>query len=93
MNINIGIDGDFQEAFNLLFRLLPIIIPVVIIDLTLKLAAFVSIARKPNPWGDKILWLLLAIIFNLFGAIIYFAIGSSHLEKIYAEQQDRRENQ
>ena len=87
MQINIGVDGDWQASIDLLVRLLPIVIPIIILDLTLKITAIVSIIRKLNPWSEKILWLLLAMV-NIIGPVVYFAIGSSYLEKLYAERQD-----
>jgi formate/nitrite transporter FocA (FNT family) len=80
--------GSFNEAFHFVFRLLPILIPLTIVQLTLMVTSIVSLVRKPNPWGDKILWLLLILLVNLIGPIIYFAVGSNHLEQKNAEGED-----
>ena len=63
-----------------------------IIQLVLLIAAVVSLMQKRVPQGDKILWLLLILLVNIVGPIIYFAIGSSKLDDKAAilENEERR---
>jgi hypothetical protein len=91
MNVGIHFGGDFNnlgEAMDLLIRLLPILIPLVLVQFILMVTALVSLIKKPNPWNDKILWLLLILLVNLIGPIIYFAVGANHLENRFAQAQD-----
>ena len=63
-----------------------------IIQLVLIIAAIISLVRKKVPSSDKILWLLLILLINIIGPIIYFAIGSSKLDDKAAsmENEERR---
>ena len=70
--------------------LILIISPIAAIGLILALAMIISIARKPLPWGQKWIWLLLLFTQPL-GAIIYFAVGSGKLDEKSAEYQDAQE--
>ena len=52
-----------------------------VIQLVLMITAIVSLVRKKAPAGVMILWLLLIVLVNIIGPIIYFAIGSSKLDE------------
>ncbi len=57
---------------NSLFEILPLLIPVLIMDIALAAAAVVHILRHPYyRFGNKIMWLVIAV----FGPIIYFVFG------------------
>lgn len=59
-----------------LFGMLPLLIPVLIMDIALAAAAVVHILRHPHyRFGNKAVWLVIAIVLLLFGPIIYFAFG------------------
>ncbi|MCL2570790.1 MAG: PLDc N-terminal domain-containing protein [Defluviitaleaceae bacterium] len=71
--------------------LLLVLSPLIVITLVLQIAAIVSIARKPVPGNDKLIWLLLSLLANPIGPIIYFAIGSNKLDERVAEIEDNKE--
>ncbi|HOU16211.1 MAG TPA: PLD nuclease N-terminal domain-containing protein [Anaerolineae bacterium] len=55
---------------------LPLIIPIVLIDLGLKIAALFDILKKqPKLRGPKWLWIVIAVGVNLIGPILYFTLG------------------
>jgi len=68
-----------------------IAVPLVALQLILMITALVSILRKDAPSNDKILWVLLIVLVNIFGPILYFAIGSGQLDEKAAKLADERE--
>lgn len=64
-----------------LFEMLPLLIPILILDIALAAAAVVHILRHPHyRFGNKALWLGVVIVLLLFGPIIYFAFGKGERE-------------
>jgi len=59
-----------------LLRILPVLIPILVMDIVLAVAAVLHILRHPHyRFGNKGVWLAIAIVFLLFGPIIYFVFG------------------
>jgi hypothetical protein len=56
-------------------QLIPFLIPIVILQLGLMLAALVDLARRERTRGPKWVWLLVIVLVNLIGPIIYFVAG------------------
>ena len=71
--------------------ILAVLIPILIVQFILLVAALVSAIKKEVPISDKILWILIIIFVNLIGPIVYFAIGSSMLDKKAAELEEAAE--
>ena len=64
-----------------LFKMLPLLTPILLLDLALAAAAVVHILRHPHyRFGNKIMWLVIAIILLLFGPVIYFVFGKGQEE-------------
>ena len=64
-----------------LFEMLPLLVPVLILDIALAAAAVAHILRHPHyRFGNKALWLGVVIVLLLFGPIIYFAFGKGERE-------------
>jgi len=94
VTVNIGFNTvEWAEAIDLIVRLLPVIIPIVIIQMVLMITAIVSLVRKPNPMNEKILWLLLILIVNTIGPVVYFAAGINYLDQKHAEREDMQDGQ
>ena len=53
---------------------LPLLIPVVLIELGLLIAALVDLIRRTKTRGPKWVWVLVILI-NFIGPIIYFVAG------------------
>ena len=67
---------DVDVTMDLLITLLPILIPLAIVQLTLMIFALVHALRHPNyKTGNKLLWVLVIILVNIIGPILYFLIG------------------
>ncbi|MEE0419479.1 MAG: PLDc N-terminal domain-containing protein [Lachnospiraceae bacterium] len=66
---------------NILFEILPLLIPVLFVDIALAVAAVRHILRHPrNRFGNRAMWLVIAVVLLLFGPIIYFVFGKGENE-------------
>lgn len=54
---------------------IPFLIPVVVIELALMIAALVDLVRREQTRGPKWVWALVIVLVNFIGPIIYFVIG------------------
>ena len=54
---------------------LPLLIPVVLIELGLMATALVDLIRRSQTRGPKWVWALVIILINFIGPIIYFVAG------------------
>jgi len=95
MTFQIGREVEtFSEAIELITQFLPLVIPVIALQGILLIAGIVSIVRKNVPQektGEKLLWLLVVILVNLIGPIVYFAVGSKRLDELSRGDEDEEE--
>lgn len=64
-----------------LFEILTLLIPILLIDIALAAAAVVHILKHPHyRFGNKAMWLVIAVILLLFGPVIYFIFGKGENE-------------
>lgn len=57
-------------------QMLIMLIPIIILQLTLMIVALVHIFRHDNyKVGNRVLWVIVVVLFNVIGPILYFAIG------------------
>ncbi len=56
-------------------QLLPFIIPLVVLQLILMIVALVDLAKREKTRGPKWLWVIIVVIGELLGPILYFVIG------------------
>ncbi|MDR0487894.1 MAG: PLD nuclease N-terminal domain-containing protein [Propionibacteriaceae bacterium] len=60
---------------------LPILIPLVIIQLGLMVWALIHIlTHKHYRVGTRIMWVIIAVVVNTIGPILYFVLGRSDQE-------------
>ena len=65
-----------QQVTDLVFLLLPFLIPLMILELTLMIVALIHIVRHPKyRVGTQAIWVLVVIFFQIIGPIIYFIVG------------------
>ncbi|MBA80470.1 MULTISPECIES: PLD nuclease N-terminal domain-containing protein [unclassified Leeuwenhoekiella] len=62
----LGMVGPWQILLILAFLGLGVILPIL---------ALVDIVRHEFKGNNKIIWVLIVIFFNIFGSILYFAMG------------------
>jgi DMSO reductase anchor subunit len=60
---------------EILQKYLPLILPLVALQLALMLAALADLARREKTRGPKWLWALIIVLGELLGPIVYFAVG------------------
>jgi uncharacterized membrane protein YsdA (DUF1294 family) len=61
---------------EILMQYLPFLIPIILIQFGLLIAALVHILRhKTYKAGNRTLWIVLVIVINIIGPILYFIIG------------------
>jgi len=86
--MNVTVNIPWYDAWDTIFRLIPFLIPLVLILVTLQVVALVNVIRKPLPWRDKGLWLLLILGVNTIGPIVYLLVGVPHLDAKLAAEED-----
>ena len=66
-------DGIVMKEF---MEYLPFLIPVLLVELGLMLTALVHVLRhKKYRFGNQIVWVLIVVLLQIVGPIIYFTIG------------------
>ena len=56
-------------------RILPLLIPIIIIQLGLQIYALVDLYRQESVKGPKWAWVLVIIFLNLIGPIVYLVVA------------------
>ena len=64
-----------MEDTELLRTLLPLLIPILLVQLTLLAAAFWDLYHWEKTRGPKIVWVFIILFINIIGPIIYFVFG------------------
>ncbi|WP_420642430.1 PLD nuclease N-terminal domain-containing protein [Candidatus Leptofilum sp.] len=54
---------------------LPLLIPIFIIQLVLIIFALIDLMRRDNTRGPKWVWVLVILLVNMIGPIIYLLVG------------------
>jgi len=66
----------FTVDVDLLRKLLPVLIPFIILQYGLMIAALVHILRSDTyKVGNRLLWVLTVLLVNIIGPVLYFVIG------------------
>ncbi len=59
-----------------LLEMLPLLIPIFVLDAVLAVAAALHVLRHPHyRFGSKAFWLVVVIVFLLIGPVSYFVVG------------------
>jgi hypothetical protein len=71
-----SIGSDPAQVFDLLVSLLPVLVPLALIEIGLLIGALVSIFRHTSyKMGTRVLWVLVVVLINIIGPILYFVLG------------------
>ncbi len=54
---------------------LPFLIPLIVIQLALLVAALLDLRRRPRTRGPKWLWVILIVFVQMLGPLAYFVFG------------------
>ena len=61
--------------------MLPVLIPLVIIQLALGIFALIHVLKHPRyRFGNKVMWILIVLFINIIGPIVYFVFGRGEEE-------------
>ena len=64
-----------------LTQYLPFLIPIFIAELALAITALVHVLKHPNyRFGNKSLWIVIVLLFQIIGPVVYFAFGRGENE-------------
>lgn len=62
-------------------ELLPVLIPLIAVELALAAAALIHLLRHPHyRFGNKALWIVIVLLLQIIGPVIYFVIGKGEDE-------------
>ena len=64
-----------NSILDQLMKLLPLLIPLFLIQVGLMIAALVDLLKREKTKGPKWVWILIVVFVNMIGPIIYFVIG------------------
>lgn len=61
---------------NMLMEYLPFLLPLILIELVLALTALIHVLRHPHyKFGNKAVWIIVVLFFQIIGPVIYFVFG------------------
>jgi hypothetical protein len=61
-----------------LAQLLPLLIPIIILEIGLLVWALLDVIKRDNKQvtgGNKVVWILVIVLVNIIGPIVYFIFG------------------
>ena len=64
-----------EDIVQQLIDLLPLLIPILLIEIGLMIVALVDLIKRTKTKGPKWLWLIVILFVNLIGPIIYFLVA------------------
>jgi len=56
-------------------KFIPLIIPIVLLQLGLMVFALVDLAKRERTKGPKWMWIIIIVLGELIGPIVYFVVG------------------
>ena len=60
---------------NTLTQYLPLLIPIILLQLGLMIYCLIDLSRRERTRGPKWLWVLLVVFGQLWGPILYLIVG------------------
>ena len=64
-----------QEEISQVLKLLPLLVPIIIIQYGLLAVALIDVLRRERTRGPKWAWILVIVLVNLIGPIVYLIFG------------------
>ena len=59
-----------------IIKYLPVLLPIIVIELTLAIFSFIHVLRHPHyKFGNKLIWSLVVLFIQFIGPVIYFIFG------------------
>jgi hypothetical protein len=66
-----------SNLLDQLLKLLPLLIPILLIQLGLMVYCLIDLARREQTRGPKWLWVILIVLGQLWGPVVYLIFGRS----------------
>lgn len=64
-----------------LMEVLPLLAPIIVIELVLALTALVHVIKHPNyRFGNRVMWILVVLLVQIIGPVVYFIAGRGENE-------------
>ena len=63
------------NGFEIIQKYLPLLIPVLVLELGLMIYCLVDVIRRPKTRGPKWMWIVIVVVINSLGPIAYLIIG------------------
>ena len=64
-----------------IMEMLPVILPLAIVQIGLGIFAAVHAAKHPNyKFGNKPMWIAVCLLVSILGPVLYFAVGKGEDE-------------
>jgi len=60
---------------EILQKYLPLLIPLIVVQLALMIVALLDILKREKTRGPKWLWVLIVVFGEMIGPIVYFVVG------------------
>lgn len=68
-----------MSDFNVFLEYPPILIPILIVDIVLKIIALIHILKNDNyRIGNRFIWVGVVLLISTFGSISYFILGKEN---------------
>ena len=64
-----------MENLDKIRELIPLLIPIILLRFRLMVAALIDVIKREKTKGPKWVWIVVIVLVNLFGPIIYFIAG------------------
>lgn len=59
-----------------LIQYLPLLIPVILIELLLAVTALIHVLKHPRyKFGNRTIWIIVVLLVQIIGPVIYFVFG------------------
>ena len=79
---------QLQTTWEWMLEWIWLILPLALLQLTLLVTALISVLRKKVTGVEKLPWILLIVILNTLGPLIYFLFGAGYLDEKIAGRED-----
>jgi hypothetical protein len=56
-------------------RILPLLVPILLLELALLIVALLDLVRREHTRGPKWAWVLVIVLINIIGPIVYLLFG------------------
>ena len=69
-----------SSILDTLMRLLPLLIPLFLIQLALMITALIDLIKREKTRGPKWMWVVIVVFVNMISPIVYFIVGREENE-------------